>query len=179
MAEDVRELSIEELADAARIPVRTVRFYISEGLLPGPDGRGRAASYGEEHLLRLQLIRVLAARRVPLAEMRARLAELTLPEMRALLAEEEASARQQAAEKSPRDYIASLLARTREPHKPPPAQPQAFQRDSILPVGETWHRWMLAPGVELHLRRDVLREERALVERILEAAGLDPNAIME
>jgi DNA-binding transcriptional MerR regulator len=177
MADVARDLSIEELADAAGVPVRTVRFYISEGLLPGPSGRGRTASYGEEHLLRLQLIRVLAAQRVPLAEMREKLAGVTLAEVRALLAEEEAAMRQQATEQSPRDYISGLLARARETRKPPDARSLAAARRTAPPVAEAWRRWVLAPGVELHLRPDAARAERALVERILWAAGLDPDSI--
>jgi DNA-binding transcriptional MerR regulator len=173
MSEPARDLSIEELADAAGVPVRTVRFYISDGLLPGPGGRGRAAFYGEEHQLRLQLIRVLAARRVPLAEIRERLAGLTLAEIRALLAEEETTARQQAAEQSPRDYISVLLARARELRKPS----EVAMRPPAPPVGESWRRWVLAPGVELHVRLDAAGAQRTVVERILRAAGLDLNAV--
>src|SRR5436853_4256848 len=84
----VAPMSIEDLAARAGVRVRTVRFYIAEGLLPGPGARGRAAAYGEEHLLRLRLIRRLAERHVPLAEMRARFAHLPLEDVRALLAEE-------------------------------------------------------------------------------------------
>ena len=47
-------LTIEQLAERVGVTVRTVRFYISDGLLPGPEGRGKAASHGDEHLLRLQ-----------------------------------------------------------------------------------------------------------------------------
>ena len=73
------------------MPVRTIRFCfsIAQGLLPGPQGRGKAAAYREEHLLRLQLIRRLSEQRVPLAEIRARVAPLALEEVRALLGEEE------------------------------------------------------------------------------------------
>ena len=176
MAEITRELSIEELADAAGVPVRTVRFYISEGLLPGPSGRGRGAFYGEEHLLRLQLIRLLAARRVPLTEMREKLAGVTLADVRALLAEE-ATAQRQATEGSPRDYISGLLARARAARKPLEARSGPALSRPLPLVGETWRRWVLAPGVELHLRPEAARTERALIERILHAAGVDPDTI--
>ena len=53
-------MGIEELADLVGVPVRTVRYYIAEGLLPGPGTRGKGTVYGEEHLLRLRLIRLLA-----------------------------------------------------------------------------------------------------------------------
>ena len=53
---DEAGLSIDELARSSELPVRTIRYYVAEGLLPGPGGRGKAATYGEDHLLRLRLI---------------------------------------------------------------------------------------------------------------------------
>jgi DNA-binding transcriptional MerR regulator len=53
------EYPIRELAERAGVSVRTVRYYIQEGLLPAPDTQGRFASYTEEHLDRLELIRRL------------------------------------------------------------------------------------------------------------------------
>src|ERR1700749_2322863 len=88
------ELTIEELAERVGVPVRTVRFYITEGLVPGPEGRGKAATYGEDQLLRLRLVRRLSDRRVPLVEIRAILAPLSLDEVRTLLGEEQFVAEQ-------------------------------------------------------------------------------------
>ena len=82
-------LSIEELAREAGVPVRTVRYYISQGLLPGPAARGRAAAYDDEHLARLRLIRRLVEQHVPLAEQRDRLARLSGTEVERLLRDEE------------------------------------------------------------------------------------------
>jgi DNA-binding transcriptional MerR regulator len=50
------EYTIDELATAARVPSRTIRFYQSKGALPGPKIRGRVAYYGPEHIDRLKLI---------------------------------------------------------------------------------------------------------------------------
>jgi DNA-binding transcriptional MerR regulator len=58
MADESRatEYTIDELATAARVPSRTIRFYQSKGALPGPRIKGRVAYYGTEHLERLKLI---------------------------------------------------------------------------------------------------------------------------
>jgi DNA-binding transcriptional MerR regulator len=53
------EMTVDELAERTGMTVRTVRFYASEGLLPGPQRRGRAAYYDERHRLRVDLIRTL------------------------------------------------------------------------------------------------------------------------
>lgn len=53
------ELTVDELAARTGMTVRTVRFYVSEGLLPAPRRRGRMAYYDARHRLRLDLIRTL------------------------------------------------------------------------------------------------------------------------
>ena len=53
------EYRVEEIAAAAGLPVDTLRFYQSRGLMPPPQRRGRRAVYGDEHLARLRRIRAL------------------------------------------------------------------------------------------------------------------------
>ena len=43
------QFSIAELADAAGVSRRAIRFYVSQGLLPAPAGLGRGKHYGSEH----------------------------------------------------------------------------------------------------------------------------------
>ena len=52
-------LTVDELAAAAGMTVRTVRFYATKGLLPAPIRRGRVGYYGPAHRLRLDLVREL------------------------------------------------------------------------------------------------------------------------
>ena len=55
------EKTLAELADASGIPARTIRFYISRGLLDGPAKAGRNAVYTAAHLERLEKIKSLQA----------------------------------------------------------------------------------------------------------------------
>lgn len=50
-------LDLGELAALTGTPVRTIRFYIQERLVPRPLGRGRGTRYGPEHLAALLSIR--------------------------------------------------------------------------------------------------------------------------
>ena len=52
-------IKLAELAQRSGVPPRTIRLYITRGLLMGPRRRGRAAAYGPEHLDRLKEIRGL------------------------------------------------------------------------------------------------------------------------
>ena len=53
---DNERLSISELATAAGLSRRAVRFYVGKGLLPPPIGLGRGSHYEPSHLKRLQRI---------------------------------------------------------------------------------------------------------------------------
>lgn len=50
------DLTVDELAAAAGIPVRRIRFYAGKRLLPPPRLDGRTGLYGQAHLARLRLI---------------------------------------------------------------------------------------------------------------------------
>jgi DNA-binding transcriptional MerR regulator len=202
---DLPLLTVDELAARAGVPVRTVRFYIAEGLLPGASARGKGASYTQEHLDRLQLIRLLVARHLPLAEIRALLDRLPPAEVRAVVEEEQARTEEvalQASKPSPKEYLSSLLEQARGypaqrpagkversseadaqvghlqevqiPAAPAPRAPMRWRE----PARPLWHRWELAPGIELQVRDDVARTEHTMIERVLRAvrAVLAPGA---
>ena len=71
------ELSIDDLANHSGLSVRTLHYYMQEGLLPGPDKRGKYASYSQEHLDRLDLILILKEMHLPLKDIRALMDVLT------------------------------------------------------------------------------------------------------
>ncbi|NYG55060.1 MerR family transcriptional regulator [Nocardioides perillae] len=52
-------LTVDELAAAVGLTVRTTRYYASLGLLPPPQRRGRVAVYDERHRARLEMVRAL------------------------------------------------------------------------------------------------------------------------
>jgi DNA-binding transcriptional MerR regulator len=101
------QYTISELADAAGVTPRTVRYYTTEGLMPPADMRGKYALYSRAHLLRLQLIAQLKESYLPLGEIRARLERLT-PEQIEQLLEEARRAPKQVIAESAADYIAQL-----------------------------------------------------------------------
>lgn len=54
-----RLYTVDELAGATGLTVRTTRYYAGLGLLPPPQRRGRLAYYSDAHRARLDLIRAL------------------------------------------------------------------------------------------------------------------------
>ncbi len=62
-------MTLADLSDESGIPARTIRFYISRGLLDGPVKAGRGAEYAAGHLARLEKIKKLQADGRMLSEM--------------------------------------------------------------------------------------------------------------
>jgi DNA-binding transcriptional MerR regulator len=84
---DETRYSLQELTRAANVSVRTVRYYIAEGLLPPPVSAGARSFYGASHLDRLRLIGLLKDSFLPLKEIRRRLMGLDDDAVREALAE--------------------------------------------------------------------------------------------
>jgi DNA-binding transcriptional MerR regulator len=134
----VATFRLEDLARAADVSPRTVRYYVQRGLLPAPEFRGKDTTYGPDHLLRLRAIKRLQQVRWPLEEIAARIAGATSAQIERLAAEAE-------------------------------AQPDIELRPEPSPsfTGERWERFVLGPGLALHLEGDAPEDTRRLAQTIL------------
>jgi DNA-binding transcriptional MerR regulator len=177
--------AITDLASLAGVTPRTIRYYVSVGLIRAPDQAGRAARYGEDHLRRLRLIRRLQEQHLPLAEIRSRLSGLSDDEVAAALSTPEPEPPGSAL-----DYIRSLTSRspkrvaeappiwhTEVPAAPHPAPlplplpgPAPSRPPTTKPVAAIWERIPLTPDVELHVRRPLSRSAHKRVERLVTIA---------
>lgn len=83
------DLTLEDLAKQSGLSIRTLRFYIQKGLLPGPDKRGKYASYSRQHLEKLELIQRLKARYFPLEHIRQLLENLSSEDIIEMLQQQE------------------------------------------------------------------------------------------
>lgn len=172
---DERQYTLQELADFAGVSIRTIRYYIGEGLLPAPEGAGPQSHYTESHALRLQVIGLLKERYLPLREIRRALAGLDDVEVARLIDELDSSNLQ----KESRTYFPVPAGEISEPQvlydaaeyiDAALAEHQPQQRSRVdrrrLNVtgprvdGESWQRIEVADGVELLVRDDVYRRRQ-------------------
>ena len=70
-----RTYTIDDLVERTGFSRRTIRYYVQEGLLEPPAGRGRGGFYYDSHLERLGQIRELQAQGLRLRTIREHLAE--------------------------------------------------------------------------------------------------------
>jgi len=167
-------MSIAELARQAGVTVRTVRYYVAEGLLPPPAGVGPRSAYGFEHLLRLEAVRRLKARYYPLSEIRRALADRSAEEVGALLAGlSESAAYPDAMGRSvlPSEDGEELVGRVSAGGALPPlpvGRADVLGRDGAdLPSEANWRRVCLAPDVELHFRPGSDLARAAAIRRLI------------
>jgi DNA-binding transcriptional MerR regulator len=97
--------TIEELSEMTGYSRRTIRYYVHEGLLEPPAGRGRGGFYNDSHVNRLVEIRSLQEKGVKLAA------------IQGLLGEKD--------------------------------------RWGAPPAREVWVKYPVAPGVEIHIQREI------------------------
>ncbi|MBU2497655.1 MAG: helix-turn-helix domain-containing protein [Proteobacteria bacterium] len=71
--------TIEDLCDFTGYTRRTIRYYVQEGLLEPPAGRGRGGFYFDSHLERLREIKALQEKGLKLQEIMALLKEGAKP----------------------------------------------------------------------------------------------------
>jgi DNA-binding transcriptional MerR regulator len=124
--------SIADLARLTGVNVRTIRYYLAQGLIPGSGESGPGAHYGEGHLDRLRLTRQLQEQHQPLAEIRRRLAEMTDEEVGAVLAIPREPA--QVAEGSALDYVRAVLGKPGTTTPIPPAAPASMRMPAPAPA---------------------------------------------
>lgn len=192
-------LTIEDLEQHSGLSVRTLHYYMQEGLLPGPDKRGKYASYAQEHLDRLDLILILKEMHLPLKEIRILLDSLTPAEIQHYRDDQEnlltklkstkpaEDTKPSAADRSSAlEYIKGLEeahgmireirnSQTYYSNEEQDAGQPLFLNNRVTPITphpqeERWRRVVLADGIELHTRETRDKETLYKIKRLLSFA---------
>lgn len=125
---------------------RSVRFYVSHGLLDRPEGAGTAATYGYRHFLQLLAIKIRQREGQTLESIKREMKDVTGDALERRIAQSLAPA---------------LVAN--------PVSPRAEDEGPVA-----WRRLAVAEGVELHVRGDspASREEALVAMREAVRAAL-------
>ena len=181
------EMGIAELAERAGVTQRTIRYYVSEGLLPPPAGRGQRRAYNEAHLQQLERIQHLKAAYLPLHEIRRR---LSTPALAASVAQDTASAvAGRAGERSitipqsdARVRAIGTVGTVGTVGRSPGAEirrgalgfggsPEVGRIEIYEPVESVWRRHTIMPGVELHFQETDDPALAEAIQRLIREAG--------
>lgn len=161
-------VTLTELAEQTGESARTLRFYVMQGLLRGPDASGPRARYPLEYVGRVRWIRARQSEGLSLGRIARDLQALDAAGLPPPTAPTAASP---GAPSSAVEYLrrAGLLASHPEPS--PAARPGAVPPDGAVdPSRSTWERVVLADGVELHVRRPLDPFTQRRVKQLVQQA---------
>jgi len=194
----IKEWTLEDLATISGLTLRTLRFYMQEGLLQGPDTHGKNARYSQQHVDQLELIQRLKNLRLPLQEIRQLINTMTPEEVSKIRHYQDIlhSALQQpgmivkeinssyGTDSSALDYIHTLeqdwsnlqkisnspgkKQRIQPSHAPSPSGVSNEISDPTSSPQETWNKIIIDDGLELHIRQPQGLDKQAKIARLVE-----------
>ncbi len=188
------EYLIKELAEKTNVTVRTIRYYIQEGLLPAPKVKGRYSIYDEDYINRITLIKLLKSVHLPLVEIKKQIETLNNKEVKEFIEkiesnlvpssknEPENNLHTTELRESAVDYIEKLLSLhprsfydvqnvnyTRK-QKSVPSQNVSPNQPSQNVEQSTWQRYQIVDGIELHVEDRVNKVEKDNISKLLDYA---------
>jgi len=200
MNEVDKGFTIEELARRGGLSLRTLRYYIQEGLMPGPDTAGKYASYSQHHLDHITIIKRLKSLHLPLKEIRNLISNMTPRDMKRILQYQDTLYFQLGEEKvtktptkspgelsSALEYIQDLEIRqsrlqsiASSPAILPRPQRKAKSQKNIASIHdqgelktqkESWSKITISEGVELNLKETEASRYKKEIEELVKFAG--------
>ena len=192
-----KNYSITELEKHTGLTRRTIHYYTKEKLIPPPDGTGGGAKYGEEHLLRLQLIKEMQKSHLKLSGIREALDAMNISEMNQLYKKAQRgkirswdldsienwlvdSSEVEAADKNSMNYLPgqniseesnySFLNPGNRPSKKKKTRNVSYLKDlkrTTVPDA-SWERFSVLDGVEINVRSDIMQKYGTIVKNWIE-----------
>ena len=188
-----KNYSITELEKHTGLTRRTIHYYTKEKLIPPPDGTGGGAKYGEEHLLRLQLIKEMQKSHLKLSGIREVLNAMNTSEMDQLYEK----ARRGKINSWDQDSIENWLVDYSEADTPDQDSVNYIMSEnsnySFLDLGNrkskkkntrnisylqdlkratvpdaSWERFSVVDGVEINVRSDIMKKYGTIVKNWVE-----------
>ena len=155
-----RTYKLDELARAAGMSARTVRYYVQRGLLPAPAFRGKDTAYAHEHLVRLKAIRRLQEAYFPLDAIAAELASRSLAEIERI-----ADGKVMPASPDPATHRNDSSSTSRHEGR---SSDDDARAEIARRADRVFRSVPLFPGVDLTVAEDAPPESVRLVEQMLE-----------
>lgn len=161
---------------------RTVRFYVTRGLVTPPDGRGTAAIYGYRHLLQVLGVKLRQMEGATLDQIETELQQITGDVLERRVAATLGSALPMPQSLPLTNLTRPATGRAARMLQSGPAGTSAPESaiTSSTGVAGTWHRISVSDGIELHVseshplvrgrsrRSDIAGAVRAALKRVLE-----------
>lgn len=161
---DTVTYSIDQICDMTGVSRRTVRYYVQEGLLEPPVGRGRGGNYLETHVERLREIKSLQEKGWTLSSIEKYLQPSKFPTTSGVIPEEALPCRRTEEKLSIQD-IGDAAAVVHEEAAALPSAPDTGFRRTVRTT------FAVAPGVEIIVDREVEASVSRKIQEIVRIAA--------
>lgn len=170
-----KQYTIQELSELTGFSRRTIRYYIQEGLLKPPAGRGRGGYYYDSHLNSLSKIRQLQNQGLQLSSISKILKEAVTETLDYVKYHTDEKARAESdtdemmlAEEAENEAEDVRFSRELRTMTSKPLQHSLYPHH--LPARQVWIRYPIADGAALHVRRDIDISQRKKIDQLIRLA---------
>ena len=181
-----KKYTIDDLSELTGHSRRTIRYYIQEGLLDSPAGRGKGGFYFNRHLSQLQLIKQLQEKGMSLSSISKYMERDHEPReevyyknnkstMNYKMSEDAFPLAKQRADmmKKKMDKISNKEMLQKEEAETEPRS-LFFNKDFYAPAPQSkrdvWVKYEIAPGLEINIRRDIEKKQKRKIDDIIRIA---------
>ncbi|HEX8476006.1 MAG TPA: MerR family transcriptional regulator [Pyrinomonadaceae bacterium] len=159
---------VQDRGTVSEVPdERTIRYYLTEGLLSAAEEKqGTASVFGYIHLLQLLVVKKLQADHLPIRKIRELVQGRSEHELERLLGFDGKAAATKASKNEALSYLETLLTKRHASSSSPPnplsspspssrahagVAPSGSLHSSATTTGGAWERVEIEPGLELHI----------------------------
>ena len=178
--------TIDGLSELTGYPRRTIRYYIQEGLLDPPAGRGKGGFYFGRHLSQLQLIKQLQDKKMSLSSISKYMNRDHEPRKKFYdgyknsslnyeMSEETFPAAEQRVKK-----MKMKMGKNPKKERLEVYEKKVYEEDSIHNKGfyasspesprDVWIKYEISPGLEINIKRDIEEKQKRKIDDIIRVA---------
>jgi len=167
-----KRYTIQELSELTGFSRRTIRYYIQEGLLEPPAGRGRGGFYYDSHLKKLSKIRQFQNQGLKLDSISQILHDPVSESLETGITNFDTRFKYSSKSIPSPAADQSIPESTAEFGKKSTSDDLAIAAASPkVPSREVWIRHTIADGISLNVRRDIDIKHRKIVDQVIRLAA--------
>jgi len=181
-----KKYTIDDLSELTGYSRRTIRYYVQEGLLDSPAGRGKGGFYFGHHLSQLQLIKQLQEKGMTLSSISKYMERDHEPKEKFYdehnkttidykMSDKAFPVAKQRADmmKMKMDKITNKEMSAKE-ERGPETLNLSLNEDFYAPAPQSkrdvWVKYEIAPGLEINIRRDIEKKQKRKIDDIIRVA---------
>ncbi|MFC2145627.1 MerR family transcriptional regulator [Actinomycetota bacterium] len=181
-----KKYTIDDLSELTGYSRRTIRYYIQEGLLDPPAGRGKGGFYFGHHLSQLQLIKQLQDKKMSLSSISKYMNRDHEPRKKFYDEYKNSSLNYEMSEKAfpaAEQRVKNMkmkMGKSPKKERLEVYEKKVYEEDSMPNKGfyapspesprDVWIKYEISPGLEINIKRDIEEKQKRKIDDIIRVA---------